>query len=177
MRILLALLLLAGCGTRPVEQSEWERENRKPVPVEGQVDLPAFPLTARLIEFDKGEGGDFRYFIDRATLSVDKEGVVRYVLVARSSSGVQNVTYEGLRCETAEYRFYAFGRADGTWSRSRSDWRSLQQAPPLQRALYADYFCPQKVPIINAADGVRALEQGGNPFARGFGAPGPVVPR
>ena len=177
MRILLAALLVAGCSTRPAEQSDWERDNRKPSPVEAQVELPPYPVPARLIEFDRSQAGDFRYFVDRATVSVDKGGVVRYVLIARSSSGVDNVTYEGLRCDTAEHRFYAFGRADGTWSRSRSNWRSLQQGQPLQRVLYADYFCPQKVPIVHAAEGVRALEQGGNTFARGFGAPGPVVPR
>jgi hypothetical protein len=169
LRILIAVLLVAGCGTRPTEQSEWERENRKPAAVEPQVELPVYPVAARLIEFEKSASADFRYFIDPETLSVDKDGVVRYVLVARSLNGVQNVTYEGLRCGTAEYRFYAFGRADGTWSRSRSDWRSLQQAQPLQRLLYADYFCPQKVAILNAGEGVRALRDGGHPFAKGFG--------
>ncbi|MBV9360409.1 MAG: CNP1-like family protein, partial [Betaproteobacteria bacterium] len=143
--------------------------NRTPAPSEAQVELPAYPAVARLIEFEKHPGAAFRYFIDPETLSVDKEGVVRYVLVARSSSGVQNVSYEGLRCETAEYRFYAFGQADGTWSRSRSDWRSLQQSQPLQRILYADYFCPQKVAIFNPGEGVRALRDGGHPFAKGFG--------
>ena len=123
----------------------------------------------RLIEFDKSAAADFGYFIDPQTLSVDKDGVVRYVLVARSMSGAQNVTYEGLRCASAEHRFYAFGRADGTWSRSRSGWRSLVQGQPLQRILYADYFCPQKVAILNAAEGVRALRDGGHPFAKGFG--------
>ena len=168
MRLLVALLLVAGCSTRPAEQSEWERDNRKPVPIEAQVELPAYPVAARLIEFEKTSAADFRYFIDPQTLSVDKDGVVRYVLVARSSNGVQNVTYEGLRCETAEYRFYAFGRADGAWSRSRTDWRALQLAPALQRVLYADYFCPQKVAILNAGEGVRALRDGGHPFAKGF---------
>ena len=177
MRILVAALLVVGCSTRPTEQSDWERDHRQPVASEAQVELPAYPVPARLIEFDQSQAKDFHYLIDPQTLSVDKDGVVRYVLVARSSSGVENVTYEGLRCDTAEHRFYAFGRADRTWSRSRSDWRSLQQGQPLQRVLYADYFCPQKVPIGNAAEGVRALQQGGNPFARGFGAPGPVVPR
>ena len=169
MRLLVALLLVAGCSSRPAEQSDWERDNRKSAPAEVQVELPAYPVPARLIEFEKSAYADFRYFIDPETLSVDKDGVVRYVLVARSLSGVENVTYEGLRCETAEYRFYAFGRADGTWSRSRSAWRSLQQSQPLQRVLYADYFCPQKVAILNAGEGVRALRDGGHPFAKGFG--------
>lgn len=169
MRFLLALLLLAGCGTPPPEQSEWEREHRKPAPEEAQVELPAYPAAARLVEFDMNNASGFRYYIDSATLSVDKkEGVVRYVLVVRSSSGVQNVTYEGLRCETAEHRFYAFGRPDGTWSRSRAGWRSLRQGQPLQRVLYADYFCPQKVAILNPAEGIRALRDGGHPFAKGF---------
>jgi CNP1-like family protein len=168
LRILIALLVVAGCGTRPVEQSDWERDNRKGAPAEAQVELPAYPVPGRLVEFEKSQAADFHYFIDPQTLSVDKDGVVRYVLVARSSSGVQNVSYEGLRCESAEYRFYAFGRADGTWSRARSEWRSLQQAQPLQRILYADYFCPQKVAILNAGEGVRALRDGGHPFAKGF---------
>ncbi len=169
MRLLVALLLVAGCSTRPAEQSDWERDNRKPAPAEAQVELPAYPVPARLIEFDQSHAADFRYFIDPETLSVDKDGVVRYVLVARSSSGVANVTYEGLRCETAEHRFYAFGHGDGAWSRSRSGWRPLQQGQPLQRVLYADYFCPQKVAILSAAEGVRALRDGGHPFAKGFG--------
>ncbi len=168
MRFLLVLFLLAGCSTRPAEQSEWERDHRKPEPEEAQVALPAYPVSARLVEFDMNNAGGFHYYIDPQTLTVDKEGVVRYVLVARSASGVQNVTYEGLRCETAEHRFYAFGRADSTWSRSRGDWRPLNSGQPLQRVLYADYFCPQKVPITNAAEGVRALQEGGHPFAKGF---------
>jgi len=168
-RLVAVAVLVAGCSTRPAEQSEWERDNRAAAPAEVPVELPAYPVPARLIEFDKSAAADFGYFIDPQTLSVDKDGVVRYVLVARSTSGAQNVTYEGLRCASAEHRFYAFGRADGTWSRSRSGWRSLVQGQPLQRVLYADYFCPQKVAILNAAEGVRALRDGGHPFAKGFG--------
>lgn len=164
-------LLLAGCATRPPEQSEWEQQNRKPAPEEGEVLLPAYPVAARLVEFEKGHPGDFHFFIDPATLSVDKDGVVRYVLVARSPSGSENVSYEGLRCDSAEHRIYALGRADGTWSRSRTGWRSLRAASAQmrERTLYSEYFCPQKVPILNAAEGVRALQDGGHPFAKGFG--------
>jgi hypothetical protein len=171
LRVLLVLLALAGCGTRPAEQSEWERENRKPAAADEQVELPPYPVGARLVEFDKGRPGDFHFFIDPVTLSVDDKGVVRYVLVARSPSGVENVTYEGLRCDTAEHRLYAIGHGDSTWARSRTGWRPVQPQSPLTRqtVLYADYFCPQKVPIHDAAEGVRALQGGGHPFAKGFG--------
>ncbi len=145
MRFLLALLVLAGCSTRSAEQSEWERENRRPVAsaLEEQVPLPPYPVSARLIQFDQDRGGDFRFFID-------------------------NVSYEALRCEPAQHRVYALGQADRTWSRSRADWRSLDPGTR-QLELYADYFCPQKVPIRNAAEGVNALQDGGHPFAKGFG--------
>lgn len=169
MRVLLALLMLAGCSTRPAEQSDWERQQGRPAPAETDVELPAYPLASRLVEFEKGSGGAFRLFIDPATLSVGKDGVVRYVLVARSSSGAENVTYEALRCDTAEFRFYAFGRPDGTWARSRTGWRPLQTAQTRQFVLYSDYFCPQRVAIRNTAEGVRALEENGHPFAKGFG--------
>jgi len=169
LRILVALLVLAGCSTRPAEQSEWERENRKPMAsAEEQVPLPPYPVSTRLIRFDKDQPGDFRFFIDPATLSVDDKGVVRYVLIARSTSGVENVSYEALRCETAQHRVYALGHAGRTWSRSRTDWQALEPGTR-QLELYADYFCPQKVPIQNAAEGVSALQDGGHPFAKGFG--------
>jgi hypothetical protein len=170
LRFLLALLLVAACSTRPADQSEWERENRKAVAAveEQQVPLPPYPVSARLIEFDQDRGGDFRFLIDPATLSVDDKGVVRYVLVARSRSGVENVSYEALRCEAAQHRVYALGQADRTWSRSRADWRPLDPGTR-QLELYADFFCPQKVPISNPAEGVSALREGGHPFAKGFG--------
>jgi len=173
----LPLLLLAGCGS-PGPQSEWERQNLKEKAAEEQVELPAFPAPANLLEFNVVQADGFRFFVDRTTVSIGKDRIVRYTLVARSPEGVQNVSYEGLRCATADYRTYAFGRADGSWSASRSGWRSLEapSAPRWRATLFQDYFCPQSEPIRNAAEGVRALEQGGHPFAKGFGAPGAVTP-
>ena len=169
MRRLLFVLALAGCGS-PGVQSEWERANRKAEPAEEQVEPPAYPVAAKLLEFGVIDPGGFRFFVDPTTLSVGKDGVVRYVLVARSAEGAQNVTFEGMRCATAEHRVYAFGRPDGTWSASRAGWRSLE-APTAQRrhtTLYREYFCPQNEPVRTAAEGVRALEQGGHPFSKGF---------
>ena len=176
--LLLPLLLPAGCGS-PGPQSDWERQNLKDKPAaEEQAELPAPPAAANLLEFSVGEAEGFRFFVDRTTLSIGKDGIVRYTLVARSPEGAQNVSYEGLRCATADYRTYAFGRADGSWAASRSGWRSLEGSAQQRwrTTLYRDYFCPQNDPIRNAAEGVRALEQGGHPFAKGFGAPGAVTP-
>jgi hypothetical protein len=169
LRSLVLVLALAGCSSGGL-QSDWERQTQKAPAADEQIDPPPYPKGARLLEFGVLDAGGFHFFVDGATLSVGKDGVVRYVLVARSPEGAQNVSYEGIRCASAEHRTYAFGRPDGSWSASRAGWRPLD-APSAQRrhtTLYREYFCPQNEPIRDAAEGVRALEQGGHPFSKGF---------
>ena len=156
---LAAALAAAACGSPPRGESDWEKRNLQGPPAEEEVAPPAYPQPANLLEFRLPDPEGFRFFVDRTTLSVDKDGVVRYVLVARSSEGAQSVTYEGLRCQTAENRVFAVGQPDGTWVSARSAWRAI--GAPRHFALYRDYFCAQSQPIHNAADGVRALERGG----------------
>jgi CNP1-like family protein len=165
---LIAALACAGCASKPRDESDWERRNRAEVAAEEEVAPPAYPSSGDLVEFTLATAEGFRFFIDRKSLSVGKDGVVRYVLVARSPSGPQNVTFEGLRCASADQRVYALGRPDGSWSAARSPWRPLSSARHI--ALYREYFCPQNEPIRTAGEGVRALESGGHPFARGLGS-------
>jgi hypothetical protein len=156
---LVLALALAACGSPPRVESDWEKRNLQGQGAEEEPAPPAYPQAANLIEFRLPDAQGFRYFIDRTTLRVDKDGVVRYVLVARSSEAPQNVTYEGLRCQTAESRVYAVGQPDGSWVAARSAWRAINA--PRHFALARDYFCEQSQPIRSAADGVRALERGG----------------
>jgi CNP1-like family len=156
---LAAALLAAACGSPPRVESDWEKRNLQGPPAEEEVAPPAYPQAANLIEFRLPDAQGFRYFIDRTTLGVDKDGVVRYVLVARSGEGAQNVTYEGLRCQSAENRVFAVGQPDGTWVGARSAWRAI--GAPRHFALHRDYFCPQGQPVGTTADAVRALERGG----------------
>jgi hypothetical protein len=170
-----AAALLAACssGTGHMK-SDWERQNEGRLardeggsgsPLEN---LPPFPRGENLAEFSGGGAGDFRFFVDRTSLSVSKDRIVRYVLVARSPSGVDNVTYEGINCREAEYRIYAVGRADGTWASRPGEWRPIarENVQRWHSALRDEYFCPSGIPIENAADGVRALQRGGRPSIR-----------
>ena len=157
--VLAAALAAGACSSPPKPESEWERRNLPGPPAEEQVTPPAYPQSAHLLEFRLPDADGFRYYIDRSTLSTEKDGVVRYVLVARSNEGAQNVTYEGLRCQTAEQRVFSVGQADNTWTIARGTWRPV--SAPRHQTLYRDYFCPGGQPIRSAADGVRALERGG----------------
>ena len=166
MRAALAFLLLAACGTPQQPLSDWERQHQRALEItEPTPALPRPPRPQTLLEFQVGPRGGTRFFIDAETLEPGKDGVVRYVLVARSTAGADNISFEGLRCSTAESRRYAIGRADGSWGGRPGAWGPAQ---PWQRVLGRDYFCPQGTPIHDRAEGVRALREGGHPFARGF---------
>ena len=161
-------LSLAACGAREPIKSDWERQNedklsRDQAETEVVTQFPAFPQKANLLEFSVGGVGEFGFFVDQTSLSVTSDGVVRYVLVARSPSGVENVSYEGLRCASVEFRRYAFGRPDATWHASPGPWQSLSRR--WHQVLHRDYFCLQNVPLPSAAEGVQALQQGGYPYS------------
>ena len=159
---LTAALALAACGAPPRAESDWEKRNAEGTPALAEEDRapPAYPQSANLVQFRVPDTEGFRYYVDRTTLSVEpKEGLVRYVLVARSSEGAQNVTYEGMRCQSAENRVFAVGQSDATWIAARSAWRPISS--PRHLTLYRDFFCPQSEAVGTTADAVRALERGG----------------
>lgn len=103
-------------------------------PIRAQVDEPPpwteSPTTPpatwsaeRAVEFSLGSTTTLRYAIDPQTLGVGEDGVVRYVFIARSSSGAINALYEGVRCQTAEVKVYA------RWDPDARQWRSNAEAP------------------------------------------------
>lgn len=96
---------------------------------------PAFDLT-RLVPFDVGPGSQLTFGVDPATISIGSDGIVRYVVVARSRSGTVNAMYEGLRCTTGEIRTYARHNPDSGWSRVDSAlWKSLWDNQPSRHSL------------------------------------------
>ena len=160
-------LALVGCAAPGPIESDWQRAQETKNWHEGRITLPPYPKRENLIEFDAGPGTDFHFFVDSASLSVGSDGVVRYVLVARSAQGAENISFEGLRCSNGEYRIYATGHSDRSWAEIRdARWRSeAQRAGSWHRTLANHFFCPGKSPIRTTAEGVEALKRGGNPRA------------
>lgn len=136
--------------------------------VEGAVEIPAFPQEPNLREIYVGEATPHRFFVDETTLTTGSDGVVRYVLVVRTQGGATNISFEGIRCEALEYKIYASGRADGSWTRARkSEWRPIENKPMNRQhaALSRDYFCPSRLMIQSPAEGRDALRRGRHPEA------------
>jgi hypothetical protein len=145
-------------------KSSFEEEQDKLNWKEAEFAPPAYPKDADLIEFQVSSGATFRFFVDAASLSVGADGVVRYTLVARSPSGVTNVSFEGIRCSNKTYKVFAQG-SGGRWSPRQGEWREIE-AKTIQRwhnVLYAEYLCPRNRAIDTAAEGVDALRRGVHP--------------
>jgi hypothetical protein len=103
------------------------------------------------------------FFIDGESINIGDDGVVRFTMVVKSPSGAENISYEGIRCETTEQKFYAFGRRDGTWSNARSPtWRKIQYKDVNRQwaTLYSYYFCPDGSPIASAKDAIQRFKYG-----------------
>lgn len=120
-RLLGAAMLLSLAQGPALAQitSGWLEENRFE---ESEVKLPERFSVDRVIEFTVSSGSELRFGIDPQTVSVGDDRVVRYVLVARSASGVTNVLYQGMRCEAGEFRTYAIWQSAEGWRPQKMDW-------------------------------------------------------
>lgn len=163
LRLLSVAAVLAGLGWggAVAQTSGWLDEGRKLD--EGEVPLPERFNADRVISFTLSSGSELRFGVDPDTISVTPDGVVRYVLVARSSDGVNNVLYQGLRCNQAEFRTYAIWQTGGGWRRQDTtgwaSWQSTAVGMPAKR-LARDAFCDVRLPNTPVSKMVSELRYG-----------------
>ena len=143
-----------------------ENYEEEKVWIESAATLPKFPSTEGFVDYFVSAASPNKYSIAPQTISVAVDGVVRYVAAVKTPGGVLNVSFEGLRCTTKEVKLYAFGHADGTWSKSRNDRWSAVRPGSYQATLFKEYFCPRGVMIFTASEGADALRQGGHPLVK-----------
>lgn len=142
-------------------QFEHEFEADKPW-VEVAAQLPPYPEPANLVEFDVSSATRNRHYVDTRSISVGEDKVVRYTVVIDAAGGARTVSFEGMRCETAERRLYAYGRADGTWSKARNGgWERMQlrSLRSYHKALFEDHFCPGGIRVRNGEEAARNLRR------------------
>jgi hypothetical protein len=158
-----------GQVSGPQQQRSSESEDERRIREQVALTLPAWPKNENLIEFHVSNTATFRFFIDAASVSVGNDRVVRYTLIARSPSGVANVSYEGIRCETGSYKVFAYGN-DGRWSARPSEWRDIEPKGTARwhHELRLSYFCQDRTgALFTAKEGVDALRRGSGPGVTG----------
>jgi hypothetical protein len=95
---------------------------------------PAFSLD-RLIVLDTPRTA-LRFGVAPDSVSVGADGIVRYVVVATGPSGAVNAMYEGIRCNTGEYKVYARHNPGSGWVIAKEpQWQPLQAAAMPRHAL------------------------------------------
>ena len=118
------------------------------------VNLPAFPDEEKLLEFEIGPTQTQSFFIDPASVSVSPDEI-RYTMVTKSNAGAKNVSYEGVRCGTFEFRRYAYGHRNNKWVMAKNeDWRPINfyAANRPRAVLVQEFFCDGKAIAGSAED-------------------------
>jgi hypothetical protein len=121
---LLALLLVLAAGAAHAQLVDTD-----PDAVESEAPPPPALRTEGLIPLEIPRT-TLRYGVDPASVSVSKDGVVRYVVVATGSGGAVNGLYEGIRCRTGEVKTYARYLPGAGWTPAQGAlWHALQDPP------------------------------------------------
>jgi CNP1-like family len=119
----LGLALYSGlaCAQLAADDPDW-KESAVPAP-------PSFDMQ-RLVPFDVSINSPLKWGFDPETMTITGDGIVRYVVVAQSPSGVLSAMYEAVRCATGEWKTYARFHKDSGWTVAADpQWLSLRGQP------------------------------------------------
>jgi hypothetical protein len=158
-----ALVAITAAAQGKWQQWDGDFDDEKKPWKEIEAKMPAFPVTKDLLPFDVGPASPHRFFIDARSLSIGEDGVVRYTLVVRAGGGATNTTFEGMRCELREQKYYAVGQPDGNWTRARNaKWRRIEQRDLNNHhiVLHAEFLCPGKMTPGSVREVLQALKYG-----------------
>lgn len=172
IRGVLGLLAVFAAFGAPAQEpwSKWDAdfdEGNKPWK-EIEAKIPSYPRPENLIPFEADKSRGHRYFIDAGSLSRGEDDVMRYVLVIQAAGGATSVTFEGIRCESRQQKFYAVGQAGGGWTRARNpQWRPIRLGEAGRHgALYDEHFCPSRHRPASPEQALRSLKHGSERFSR-----------
>jgi hypothetical protein len=124
---------------------------------------PAYELD-RQISFEIPQASrELKWGVDPKTISVGSDGVIRYVVMATSSSGSTNVFFEGINCARGEVKTYARVNQSGQWHlMEHAQWKGLNSGLPSRHALTLarTAFCDIAVVRTDLGEIVRLLKTG-----------------
>jgi hypothetical protein len=123
---------------------------------------PEFDLK-RLVPLEMSKQSQLVWGVDPATVKITSDGVIRYVVLAQSSTGVTNAMYEGIHCNKAEFRRYARHNGVKGWVASTdSSWTALRQTGSSRHpeVLARQGMCDGAAPPLSVAEAIKKLNFG-----------------
>jgi hypothetical protein len=96
-------------------------------------------------------GSPLFFGIDTTSVAVGDDDVVRYVMAIHNPSGTQQIKYEGIRCDTLEYKVFGHVNAEGKWILDNTDWKTIPKGGynQYQSVLAWNGFCVGSGPERN----------------------------
>jgi len=135
-------LTLAGCAGDPLESGV---DPFAPMVFkEGTTAMPLNPPNqATLQPFYVSQQTIFKFGVDTNSILIGNDGITRYIVSLTSPNGNSQVQYEGIRCDSFQWRLYGTFE-NGIWKENPlSTWRTIQSNIPnrYQAALAQGAFC------------------------------------
>jgi len=132
-----------------VSRGEFQYDDSRDIPwIENETEVLAMPAADDLVQVDIDQmPPGLQLWVDDSRITVDpKDRVIRLWLWVRGDQGAENGSFEGFRCETLEYKVYAYAnpRRDPPVTKAkRPVWRPVSQRRNgnYRRELLAEYFC------------------------------------
>jgi len=142
---ILALVLglaLAGCAGDPLESGV---DPFAPMVFkEGATAMPLNPPNKATIQpFYVSQQTIFKFAVDTDSILIGNDGITRYTVIITSPNGNNQVQYEGIRCDSSQWRLYGTFE-NGAWKENPlSSWNPIKDHTPnrYQAALAQGAFC------------------------------------
>ena len=111
---------------------------------EGTTVMPLNPPNKSTIQpFYVSQQTIFKFAVDIDSILIGNDGVTRYAIIITSPNGNNQVQYEGIRCDSFQWRLYGTFES-GAWKENPlSSWNMIKDNTPnrYQAALAQGAFC------------------------------------
>jgi hypothetical protein len=112
---------------------------------EGNTLMPLNPPNKKyLVPFSVSQTTIFKFAVDTESIKIGSDGVTRYIVVITNPSGGQNAYFEGIRCDSFQWRLYGTLDANQQWRPNPlGQWLAIKDNVPnrYQAALAQGAFC------------------------------------
>jgi hypothetical protein len=135
-------LALAGCAGDPLESGV---DPFAPMIFkEGATAMPLNPPNKGTIQpFYVSQHTIFKFAVDTDSILIGNDGITRYIVILTSPNGNAQIQYEGIRCDSFQWRLYGTFETNAWKENPLSTWRAIQSNVPnrYQAALAQGAFC------------------------------------
>jgi hypothetical protein len=111
---------------------------------EGNTKMPESPPNkSSLLSFYVSPSTIFKFSVDTQSISIGADGVTRYIVVITNPNGDEQAQYEGIRCDSYQWKLYG-NLENGKWKENPlAEWREIKTkvANRYQAALASGAFC------------------------------------